>query len=118
MHLQEAHDPLSNVQAHLNAPSQPPAGVKSGEDVEDPVTLSFTHRKVLNKKYQVAMCHGSRLVCDFDVYNKSFELIQQLHNLEGIPHKVFQWCSYDREYLIGSTIEYSFFILKWEVDLG
>jgi len=31
---------------------------------EKPKLLKFVLRKVLNRKYTTAMCHGSRLICD------------------------------------------------------
>ena len=32
--------------------------------------LIFEIRHTLSKKYNHAMCHGSRLICDSDVYDK------------------------------------------------
>jgi hypothetical protein len=43
--------------------------------VSKPKILKFVLRKVLNKKYTSAMCHGSRLICDNDVYNKKYNVI-------------------------------------------
>ena len=48
--------------------------VPVSDENEDKV-LVFELRKSLGKKYNVAMCHGSRLICDHDVYDKKFNLI-------------------------------------------
>ena len=38
------------------------------------LSLTFSLRKVLYKRYVSAICHGSRLICDTEVYTKSYEL--------------------------------------------
>lgn len=42
---------------------------------KEDMALVFELRQTLPKKYNVAMCHGSRLICDADVYDKKFKLI-------------------------------------------
>jgi len=55
-------------------------------------------RKVLDKKYTSAMCHGSRLICDTDVYNKQYNIIQKLNFASmGSVHSI---CSYDKQTVI------------------
>lgn len=39
---------------------------------EDMMALVFELRHTMTKKYNTAMCHGSRLICDHDVYDKKF----------------------------------------------
>ena len=58
------------------------------------------------------MCHGSRLICDADVYDKRFKLIQVLEHPE-LP-KINSICSYDREYVLIGTVCYFICMLRWD----
>jgi hypothetical protein len=58
------------------------------------------------------MCHGSRLICDQDVYNKQYKVTQQLlfPELETV-HSI---CSYDRDTLIIGTSAYMIAFVEYE----
>ena len=78
------------------------------------MALVFELRQTLPKKYNVAMCHGSRLICDMDVYDKKFKLIQVLEHPE-LP-KINSICSFDREYLLIGTVCYFICLLRWDPE--
>ena len=61
------------------------------------------------------MCHSGRLICDTDVYDKRFNLIQVLEH-EDLP-KVTSMCSLNRDYLLIGTVCYFFCLLRWDPDM-
>ena len=74
--------------------------------------MRFELRKVLGKKYKVAMCHGSRLICDQDVFNKKFELIQTFEITN--TGKIQSLCSFDRQFLLAGIGAYYILVFKWD----
>ena len=74
--------------------------------------LVFEHRKTLPKKYRVALCHGSRLICDHDVYDKNYDLIQVLDHPD-LP-KINSICSYDSQYILLGSVCYFICLLRWD----
>jgi hypothetical protein len=68
------------------------------------------------------MCHGSRLICDKDVLNKQFEVIQRLEFPEFDSTKpdglALSLCSFDRNYLLVGTGCYFIHMLKWDAEIG
>ena len=65
---------LANLNAHVKGETD---GIQPASDLQkrENFGLIFEHRQTLPKKYSVVMCHGSRLICDHDVYDKKFNLI-------------------------------------------
>ena len=85
----------------------------SGFENSNKVRIEFCLRKVLHKRYNTAICHGSRLICDTDVYNKNYQLQQNLAEIPNFVQQVHTLCSYDKEYLFAGVIGYHVAILKY-----
>jgi len=77
-------------------------------------SLKFTLRKVLDMRYGVVTCHGSRLICDLDVYNKNYELQQTLKELPCFKNGIHAWCVYDKEYILAGISHYYIAILRYD----
>jgi len=101
---------LDNTSATIKNEACNPDDLEKKEDM----ALIFELRQTLPKKYKVAMCHGSRLICDADVYDKKFKLIQVLAHPE-LP-KINSICSFDCEYLLVGTVCYFICMLRWDPD--
>ena len=80
--------------------------------------MEFTLRKVLSKRYNAAICHGSRLICDTDVYNKNYQVQQCLNDIPGFEnYTIHTLCSYDKEYLFAGIMGYHIAILKYDHNM-
>ena len=51
---------------------------ETAKEAKEDMGVVFEMRHTMSKKYNVAICHGSRLICDADVYDKRFQLLQVL----------------------------------------
>ena len=66
---------LSKLAEQVKGEEGYPSSIQPSLEKKEDMALIFQIRQTLNKKYNTAMCHGSRLICDADVYDKKFNLI-------------------------------------------